>query len=75
LSWNPVGQGAGVNYEVRRCPALLTPTLSCTVVATVQSGSYPVVPGGGVYVVRALGPLGQFQGESNRVQLAAGGRQ
>src|SRR5262249_27687356 len=37
LNWNQLGLGAGVNYEIRRCSSFNSPTISCTVVATVQS--------------------------------------
>ena len=72
LTWNQVGGGAG-GYEVRRCSSLNSPTVTCTVVAIVQAGSYLVTVGQGTYVVRAVGPLGQVQGESNRVQVCCGG--
>jgi hypothetical protein len=72
LTWNQVGGGAG-GYEVRRCSSLNSPTIACTVVAIVQAGSYLVTVGQGTYLVRAVGPLGEVQGESNRVQICCGG--
>jgi hypothetical protein len=39
----------------------------------VQGSSYGVLQGEGVYLVRAIGPLGELQGESNRVQLCCRG--
>jgi hypothetical protein len=74
LNWNQVGQGAAAHYEVRRCPALTSPTYSCSVTAIVQAGgSYRLAQAEGVYMVRAVGPLGQFHSESNRVQVCCGG--
>jgi hypothetical protein len=43
------------------------------VVALVQSGSYQLATADGVYLVRAVGPQGQAQGESNRVLLVPRG--
>jgi len=73
LSWNQPGLGMGVAYEIRRCSSFNSPTITCTVVATVQGSSYGVLQGEGVYLVRAIGPLGELQGESNRVQLCCRG--
>ena len=73
LSWNQPGLGLGVAYEIRRCSSFNSPTITCTVVATVQGSSYGVLQGEGVYLVRAIGPLGELQGESNRVQLCCRG--
>ena len=72
LNWNQVGGGAA-GYEVRRCSSLNSPTVACTLVAVVQAGSYLVSVGQGTYLVRAVGSLGQVQGESNRVQVCCGG--
>lgn len=71
LNWNQVGGGA--LYEVRRCASLSAATLACSVVAVVQNGSYVVQSADGVYLVRAVSPQGQSQGESNRVQLCCRG--
>jgi hypothetical protein len=72
LSWNQV-QGGPVNYEIRRCPNPASGIQACGVVASVQSGSYRLLQADGVYVVRAVGPEGQSQAESNRVQVCCGG--
>jgi hypothetical protein len=67
LAWNPLGSAQ--LYEVRRCTSYSSPTTTCAVVALVQSGSYQLAAGDGVYLVRAVGAQGQPQGESNRVLL------
>ena len=72
LTWNQVSGGAG-GYEVRRCSSLNSPTVACTLVAVVQAGSYLVTVVQGTYLVRAVGSIGQVQGESNRVQVCCGG--
>jgi hypothetical protein len=41
-------------------------------VATVQGGGYRLTQADGVYFIRALGPQGQSEGESNRVNLGRG---
>jgi hypothetical protein len=73
LNWNQLGGGGAAGYEVRRCSSLNSPTVACTLVAVVQAGSYLVTVGQGTYLVRAVGSLGQVQGESNRVQVCCGG--
>jgi hypothetical protein len=69
LSWNAFTAGIPVTYEVRRCASLNSAPATCGVVATVQGGGYRLTQGDGVYFVRALGPQGQPEGESNRVQV------
>ncbi|MBX5490084.1 MAG: hypothetical protein IRZ14_02915 [Chloroflexi bacterium] len=71
LAWNPLSNAQ--LYEVRRCPAFSTPTATCTVIALVQSSGYQFAAADGVYLVRAVGPQGQAQGESNRVYLCCRG--
>jgi len=73
LNWNAYTAGQPVTYEVRRCPMLTSASSACGLVATVQGGGYRLMQADGVYFVRALGPDGQPEGESNRVQLCCRG--
>jgi hypothetical protein len=71
LNWNAFTAGAPVTYEVWRCASPSSGAM-CGVVATVQGGGYRVSQADGVYFVRALGPQGQRDGESNRVFFSGG---
>ncbi len=70
LTWNAFTAGSPVTYEVRRCATLSSAAATCGVVATVQGGGFRLMQADGVYFVRALGPQGQTEGESNRVRLS-----
>jgi hypothetical protein len=74
LNWSQVGQGAAAYYEIRSCPAFSSATFECRIVGNAQAGgSFRLPSASGVYMVRAIGPLGQFHAESNRVQVCCGG--
>jgi hypothetical protein len=73
LHWNQMSVGGPVAYEVRRCPAGGSGTVTCEVVATVQGGGHRLLNADGVYLVRAIGPQGQLHGESNRLYICCGG--
>jgi hypothetical protein len=73
LTWNQPPSNGDLAYEVRRCPALSSATLTCEVVAVVRAGAYRMYRTDGIYVIRAVGPDGQPQGESNRVRICCGG--
>jgi hypothetical protein len=69
LSWNTFTAASPTTYEVRRCAALTSAAATCGTVATVKGGGYRLTQADGVYFVRALGPQGQPEGESVRVQV------
>jgi hypothetical protein len=73
LNWNGLGPGSSGTYEIRRCASMSSAASTCQVVATVQAAGYRLMQGQGVYYIRAVGPSGLAEGESNRVQVCCGG--